>query len=306
MIISIILAITEIIGLFSIGIAASLTGHINENDVDRSSKLILDFLLPLFTFTSIVGGLDVNRFHELWILPFIGLFQVFFFAAAGMVLRFGLRGQYRDKQRTFMHLCAVNNSTFLPIIILRGIWGEAAIANLFLLYLGGAIGVWTVGVGLLGHTSVRQSIRGAIKPNLCAIFVALAAAFAGGKYFIPEVIMKILNSAGSIAVPLMLIMTGASLAQREIIRLTWPVVYITIVRLIILPLITIPILAVLSVSQDIYSVSAIVALMPTAISSVIMTRRYGGDSDYAASAALSTTLCSIATVPAAVWLLFGK
>ncbi|MBN1578331.1 MAG: AEC family transporter [Chitinispirillaceae bacterium] len=306
MTIAIILAVAEIIGLFSIGIAARRLGYIDEKDIDRSSRLVLDFLLPAFTFTSIIKGLDVTRFHELWILPVVGFLQVLFFTVAGLVLRFGLLPAHRDKQRTFLHLCAVNNSTFLPIIILRNIWGDASLANLFLLYLGGAVGVWTIGVGVLGATSLRRSIRGAIKPNLVAIFVAIAVALPGGAVHIPAVIMKILTSAGSVAVPLVLIMTGASLAHRGTLRVTWPIVYITVVRLLLLPLLTIPLLALLPIPKDVYSVAVIVALMPTAISSVIMTRRYGGQPGFAASAALATTVCSIVTVPAAVWFLFGR
>lgn len=306
MILAIILAVTEIIGLFSIGVAARMLGYINENDIDRSSGLVLDFLLPAFTFTSIIRGLDINRFHELWVLPFVGFLQVVFFAAAGMVLRVGLLSADRDRQRTFVHLCAVNNSTFLPVIILRNIWGEASLANLFLLYVGGAVGVWTIGVGLLGATSVRQSIRGVLRPNLVAIFTAITVALSGNAPHIPEVIMNVLSRAGSIAVPMVLIMTGSSLARRKIVKVTWPIVYITIVRLLLLPLLTIPLLALLPIPRDVYSVAVVVALMPTAISSVIMTRRYGGDTDYAASAALSTTVASIATVPPAVWFLFGR
>jgi len=306
MTIAIILAIAEICGLFAIGVAARLLGYIEEKDIDRSSRLVLDFLLPAFTFTSIVKGLDADRFHELWILPMIGFFQVLFFAAAGLWLRFGLLPRNRDKQRTFLHLCAVNNSTFLPVIILRNIGGDASLANLFLLYLGGAIGVWTIGVAVLGATSVKQSIRGAVNPNLAAIFVAAAVALTHGTPHIPAVAMRILDSVGSIAVPLMLVMTGASLAHRRTLKVTWPVVYITLVRLMALPLLTIPLVMILPIAKDVETVAIIVALMPTAITSVIMTRRYGGQPAYAASAALATTVCSIITVPAGVWFLFGR
>ncbi|MBN1309296.1 MAG: AEC family transporter [Chitinispirillaceae bacterium] len=306
MTIAIILAIAEIIGLFAIGIAARLLGYINENDIDRSSRLVIDFLLPAFTFTAIITGLDVSRFHELRILPIIGFLQVLYFTIAGTLLRFGLLRSNRNKQRTFIHLCAVNNSTLLPVIILRNIWGDASLANLFLLYLGGAVGVWTLGVGVLEASSIKQSIKGAFRPNLAAIFIAIAVALTGGSAYIPVVIMKILTTAGSVAVPLMLIMSGASLANRKTLKVTWPIVYITIVRLLLLPLLTVPLLALLPIPEDVYSVAVIVALMPTAISSVIVTRRYGGQPGYAASAALATTVCSIVTVPAAVWFLFGR
>ena len=100
MTIAVILAIAEIIGLFAIGVAARMLGYIDERDIDRFSRLVLDFLLPAFTFTSIIKGLDVGRFNELRMLPIIGFLQVVFFAVAGVALRIGVRHESLDKQRT--------------------------------------------------------------------------------------------------------------------------------------------------------------------------------------------------------------
>ena len=298
------MAIAEIFGLFILGAAARLLGYINEKDIDRSSSLVMDLLLPAFTFTSIIKGLDVTRLHQLWLLPVVGFGQVVVFTLLGIALRPMICRYGSVTKSTFIHLCAVNNSTFLPVIILRNIWGEASIANLFLLYLGGAVGVWTIGVGVLGANSVRQSLKGVLRPNLVAIFIALAVMLPGWKDRIPSLLINVLTSAGSVTVPLMMIMTGASLAKRSMVKVTWPIVWITVARLLILPALTVPLLYLVPLAADVRSVAVIVALMPTAISSVIMARRYGGDPDYAASAALATTVCSIVTVPFAVWLIF--
>lgn len=307
MTLAIILAVAEIFGLFLIGAIARRLGYINDEEIDRSSRLIIDILMPLFTFSSIIKGLDAARLHELWVLPAVGLLQVLLFTAVGLVAQFGISGSYRDKRRTFLHLCAVNNATFLPVIILQNIGGESSIAQLFLLYLGSTIGVWTLGVGLLGGTTIKEAlIKGFVRPNLIAIFCAVAVVLAGGAVHLPSVVMKVFSRAGSIAVPLIMILTGASLAHRGMFKVNWPISYITLVRLIILPLVTILVMRLLPIHKDVYSVSVIVALMPTAISSVIMTRRFGGDPEYAASAALFTTVGSIVTVPIAVWWLLGR
>ena len=304
---AIILAVAEIFGLFLIGAIARRLGYLSNEDIDRSSRLIIDILLPFFTFSSIIKGLDAGRLHELWVLPAVGLLQVLLFTAVGLIAQFGLSGIFRDKRRTFLHLCAVNNSTFLPVIIMQNIGGEASIAHLFLLYLGSTIGVWTLGVGLLGGTTIKEAlIKGLVRPNLVAIFCAVAVTLTGGSAHIPPVVMKVLSSAGSIAIPFIMILTGASLAHRGMLKVNWSITYMTLVRLIVLPLATIPIMRLLPIHKDVYSVAVIVALMPTAISSVIMARRFGGDPEYAASAALFTTVGSILSVPVAVWWLFGR
>ena len=73
MTIAITLAILEVFGLFAIGALARNSGYINDNEIDRWSKFVLDFLFPAYIFHSITSGLEVNRFIELWPLPLIGL-----------------------------------------------------------------------------------------------------------------------------------------------------------------------------------------------------------------------------------------
>lgn len=306
MTLQIVLAIVEIFGLFMIGGAARRLGYISNSEITRWARLVMDFLMPPFMFVSIVNGFDADRLHELWLLPATGFGMVVFFTLAGMVLRFGLRSDDPDTRRTFLHLCTVNNSTFLPTIILSNLWGDAALANLFLLYLGGVMGVWTFGVGMLGGSSIRQTLRNILTPTLFAIFCAVGVSVSGTRELLPELVMSILGRVGSIAVSLMLILTGAALAHRGILKLTWQNIYIAMVRIILLPMVTIPLLWLLPLPEDIYMVAVIVALMPSAISSVIMTRRFGGNSEYAATTALITTTCCMATAPFGVWLLFGR
>ena len=48
----IILSIAEIFGLLCIGAAGRQLRYIDERDIDRWSKLVLDFLYPAFIFSS--------------------------------------------------------------------------------------------------------------------------------------------------------------------------------------------------------------------------------------------------------------
>jgi predicted permease len=77
------------------------------------------------------------------------------------------------------------------------------------------------------------------------------------------------------------------------------------VRLAVVPASTILLLKYLSLPADAFVLSAIVALMPFAVSQTIFTRIFGGDPDFAASYSFFSTLASIITIPIAIWLLFG-
>ena len=308
MTIAITLAILEVFGLFAIGALALNSGYINDNEIDRWSKFVLDFLFPAYIFHSITSGLEVNRFIELWPLPLIGLGLVIYGMLSGILLRFGIFSNSRKIHRTFIHFCAVNNSVYLPIVIIRNVWGESMLANLFLFNLGTTLGVWTIGVGILRTAEKKDilKIRQLLTPNLAAIIIALIVAFSGIYKYFPEVIIRIISAAGSASVPVMLILIGASFAQSSAIRITWAVIYSTIVRLVILPTLAIIVLKALPISPDVFTVAVVVSLMPVAAASVIFTRRFGGSPSFAASTAILSTLATVVTVPIALWLIFGQ
>ncbi len=299
----IVFAILEIFGVFFVGWGARHLKYIDDNDIKRSSRLILDFLFPMLGFSVIVGGFEADRFNTLWPLPFIGLGMIVFGAIMGIVLRLGLRTRDPDIRKTFHHFCAVNNYGFLPIIIIGNLWGEAGVAKLFVMNLGSSVGYWTIGVALLGEADLRKTARKILAPNLIAVLLALAICFSGLKQFVPEIVIKITGNAGGAAVPLMLVLIGASLYPLPRVRNKWDLSYLAVVRLVALPFVIILVLSWLPLAPDVRNLAYIVALMPVTISSPIITRHYGGSPDFAARASVYVTLASMITIPAALFLL---
>ena len=301
----ILLSIAEIFGLLIIGAVSRHLRYIEDRDIDRWSKLVLDFLYPAFIFSSVTAGFQAGWRNELWVLPVIGLGISMGGALLGLGLRYGLRTKNKDMERTFLYFCAVNNYGFLPVVIVQNLWGGTAmLANLFFLTLGSTIATWTVGVGVLGSTNVKQMGRNLLTPTLLATVVAIIMSWLGWNRHIPHVVSHILASAGSASVPMMLVLSGASMFKPAVWRITWQVVYVTLVRLLILPACAIVVLKQIPLSADVYAIAVIIALMPLAVSSVIYTRIFGGEPDYAASSSLVTTIASIVTIPLALWLIF--
>jgi hypothetical protein len=248
-------------------------------------------------------GLNVERFHALLPLPLLGLGMMLFGALCGVPLRKALRNRDPDVARTFHHLCAINNYGFLPIIIVKDLWGDQGLANLFLLNVGSTIGYWTIGVGLLGGGNLRSRLRHVLTPNLVGLVLALALCLTGLVRWVPEVVLRVCGMAGDAAVPIMLVLIGASLYPLPRLKDKWDLAWMTVVRLVLLPALTIGIILLVPLDPAVRHVAVIVALMPASVSSTIVTRCYGGSPDFAARAAVLTTLISMVTIPAALLLL---
>jgi malate permease and related proteins len=116
-------------------------------------------------------------------------------------------------------------------------------------------------------------------------------------------VINVAKLTGDAAVPLILLLIGATLYGSRRVDHLRDLSYLTLLRLVVLPAATILLLRGLPLARETYALAVIVALMPCSSTSPIMTRRYGGSPVYAGHAAFFTTLCSIATVPLLLWLL---
>ena len=296
-------SIFEIFAMFALGGLARRLGYIRDEDLDRLSRFVVDLLFPLLVFHTILEDFEVDRIGELWGLPFVGFGIMALGAGAGFFLRRGVRSADPDLRKTFHHFCAVNNFGFLPMIIVQDFGGAKALALLFFLNLGSNIGYWTVGVTLLGKADLKTTLRNLFSPTLVTLLFSLFLAFTGLKAYVPGVFLNVCGSGGAAAIPIMLVLIGATLSAHLEARDKADLLYLTFVRLVLLPFLTILVLKQLPMPEDVFRVAAVVALMPAAVSSSILTMRYGGSPAFAAQAAVVTTLVSLITVPVALWIL---
>lgn len=297
-------AILEIVGLLGFGMVARKLSYIKDEDVTNWSRFILDLLYPALAFASILRDLDASRLTELWLLPLcgFGIMALGFFA--GMVILPLIAGSSADRRKTFHHLCIMNNYTYLPIIIIGAIWGKAFLPDLFLLSLGSSVGVWTMGIGVLGRARLRDNLRNLLNPNIVAILLGVALCLTGLRNHIPAVIVSIFGAAGNAAVPCAIILTGSSLLTIRFSGEKRLLILSSAMRLFVLPALTIVILKLLPLPYQVYQVSVVVALMPAAVASPLFVRRFGGDAALAAQTLVVTTAISCITVPLAMMLLF--
>ena len=294
-------AIVETCVLFAVGAGALRIGYIGRDDIDRWSRFTFNVFNPCLIFSAIAGGLGRGELSSLWIMPLTG----FLMMAAGAVLGFAmqplLRCRNRERAATFIHICAINNYIFLPLVVVENIYGFGRHAALLMVMnVGSTVGLWTIGVFTL--TGVRRDmLRNAVKQifsvNILAVAAAVAVLFL--KVPVPAAAMKMVRTLGSLTIPLTLILTGAALYRdaRGLFEHKADVAIVSAVRLAVIPGIFIAALKVLPLPRDVYEVCFVVSLMPAAVASALIARIYGGDGEFASQSVVATTLLALATVP---------
>ncbi len=298
-------SITETFLALGFGALLFKKNYISAGEMSRLSTLSLDVFFPILTFSTIVKSFSVDNWQEAVLMPVLGFVLMALGALLGYMLLWGLRNSSTARQRTFHHLCAINNYVLLPLIVVGNLWGERHVALLLLMNVGSTIGFWTIGI--ITFTGIEEGLkkwRNILSWNIYAVLLAVGWVLTGWK--MPLVLTETTTLLGCLAVPFMLILSGAALMQtvNGLLKNPFDAIYFAVIRLFLLPLVIIMLLKLLPLPPEVYQVVFVVALMPAAVSSVLVAREYGGSAEFTGQAIMITTFLSLLTIPLMIaWLL---
>ncbi len=292
-------------------------------------KLIINILIPCLVFTVISDNPALRDPRNIIIPPLAGFASVVVgFLVCIFVARLSprLNGLHTDGQRRSFAFCtAMYNYGYLAIPLIGLLFREYpdTLGVLFVHNMGVEIGFWTLGVMIISGHFGRDWWRQAINPPSVAIVVALAANFITAArpqlesmgmpqwLGVPKFLMMAVESLGQMAIPLSLVLIGATIAD-QLLRAerktpakdrAKTVTLACMLRLCILPLGYLLVMTMVPATDDLKRVVAIEIAMPSAVFGVIMARHYGADSGTALRIILATSFISILTIP--LWISVG-
>ena len=263
-------------------------------------RLNLDVLLPALTFsiaadrlTPAMAGLERGFAGALLGLPLTAVVIVAVGGLLGWVTA-PFTGLNPRSRRTYIFLLAFANCTFLPIPLSYALKGEAGILFVNLYFLGYTLLIWTVGKWVVKGSA---SFRSLLNPNVIALVLGAAIGTSGVR--LPPVLLEVLKMVGSSLIPLGLIYSGAVLAEQKLIlgADTRSLVFMSAIKLVILPLIALAFLSRVRVPEPMASQAILQAAMPCMAQSGIYVAHMGGDVSFASKAAVVTTILCVVSVP---------
>jgi predicted permease len=303
MLLKVVLAIAQTFVFFAVGAAAVKCKYLDSRDVSRLGNFTMDIIFPFCCFASVFQGMQGADPMAVWMPPVLGFGIMAFNGIIGLGLQYGLKNRSESRMKAFRQMAAINNYLFLPLIIVESLYGSQGSACLMLFSVGSAVGFWSVGIWVMSKFGFnKETFRNLITSNLVAVMIAVLLVCC--KVPVPHDVIRIANGIGIIGTPLMLVLTGASLALsgaalfREGRDAAWGVVC----RLLIIPALTVAVLKLIPMPPMVYNVALVIALMPTSCASVIIVGKYGGDVDYSGQQLLLSTLISPATITGFLYL----
>ena len=289
----VLLAIVQTALFFGVGALGVRLKYFDSGDVTKLGNFTMDVIFPFCGFASVFRGMAGADPMAVWLPPVLAFSIMAFNALLGLGLQFGLKNRSEARLKAFRQMAAINNYLFLPLIIVESLYGAAGSGCLMLFSVGSTVGFWTVGIWVMSGFGVnRESLGNLFTSNLVAIL--LAAVLVIFQVPLPAAAVNMAEAIGRLGTPLMLVLTGASLALSgaKLFREGRDALWGVLCRLLIIPAFTVAGLKLLPMPAMVRNVALILALMPTSCASVIVVGRYGGDVDYSGQQLLISTLVS--------------
>lgn len=313
---SIFFRLLSIFLMMAIGWLARRRGLINSDTTRHLSKMLTYFFYPALIFTSMTSHFSTQSLAANWQLP-AGAFLIMLIGfGIGLLVERLLTDPHSKQGHAFLFACTINNYSFLPLPLVLMLWGEPGVAGLIFSALGPELAVWTLGIYALSGRKLRiESLRQLLNPPLLTMVASLCIVFLrdqlppglsaiGVRPAIAELkaaVFAALTLLGGATIPMAMVVAGSRMADLRPHHLFSRIqAALAVLRLVIIPAIAFGLMALLPLTLDTRRILVMVAIMPVAVTSVVLSELYDGDSDFAASSVFITHLACLITVP--LWL----
>ncbi|MCD6458009.1 MAG: AEC family transporter [Thermoproteales archaeon] len=265
-------------------------GKASERFSKDFSRLILYIFLPALLFDSIYTKSLGGEFGELLTLTLVGTASVFYFLAVSKLF-------FKNRFELSMTLFYAN-SGYLPIPLAISFWGVEAVP---------LIGFYIIGNNLTSNILIpllsARDLKGGLErlKNFPPIYAALLGLIlAVAKIEIPGIVLKAASTIGDLAPTLALIVLGVDIASSGSFDLDGVKVYL--IRQVFS--IFLPFLAFIIGLRDLaFYIVILEALMPPAVSNIILAQEYDIKPEKVARVVLTATiLATLVTIPFLIFL----
>jgi malate permease and related proteins len=295
------------------GVLARRCRLLDTTGTRQISLLVTNILYPALIYASLVQTFTLSSLAANWTLPAGTVMIMLTGFAIGALAAWLVPFTSDREQRAFRFQCTINNYVFLAMPLVQIYWGPDAVALLVFSSAGSEISVWTLGViALTGHRFEWRTFRHLVSMPMGAILAAVLTlalvqvtgwhSAAGGTLDdLRQALLAALDIVGKGTVPLAMIVAGSRMADLQP-RHLWrtPQVAVIALRLAVIPAAALALLHWLPFAAMPRHVLTVVAVMPSAIASVMLSEIYDADGDFAAAAVLLTHVVALLSIP--LWL----
>lgn len=294
----------QLVLMVSVGIFAYRV-HIVSGDFDKQlTSFVMKIALPCMIVKSMMGAFSWEELKNCGRLVVIALIiWAVTFALGQLVYRLmGKSASGRIMRFSMMY----TNFTFVGIPVMETLYGELSVFYFVVFLVPYRMIYYSSAEPLLSPPGMvrrertwGERLKGWFSPPVAAVFVGLVLYVT--QIRLPAPVAGVINSLGSCASPLGMVLCGISLGKYEFKKLLRPrYFFLPLVRNLLLPALFLGLALLAGLEKELAQVVVIFTALPVASLLAAFTIQYDPDQEsqfQAAAAVLLSTLCSAVTIP---------
>lgn len=286
----------------AIGYVLARRGSLSGEFARMGSRLALN----VFMFATIVGSAMSSAgkmtSHDL----FVAIGVCFVTAVLCYIIGFSVTRPFakNDTAAVSELLISAPNMMFIGVPVVQVMYGPQAVLYLALSCLPFNILIYTYGViRLKGTKSGSFDMRELITPPLIATFVAVFLLLF--RIELPGILTQLIDTMSAATMPFSMVVIGASLGTLNVMGILSDVrIYaVSVIRLILSPILVYLILSLFIKDTVLLGSMTVYSACPTGIVVSILAMKYDRTAIYASKGVLMTTVLSMLTIPAIIYIL---
>ncbi|MBN1638998.1 MAG: AEC family transporter [Ignavibacteriales bacterium] len=269
------------------------------------SPVVLSVSLPCLVFTTIITRFDPIKNPTWYLMPIWWFGFAILLAILAIILRYLANTGIRKE---FYVSLIYPNSTFLPLVIIPTLFGKdtTMLTDLFIFNMLSASFLFST-YFIFYKTQEKSKINfkkifnGVLIGTLLAIILKVTET----SVYVPNLVLRITESLGSLAIPLIMILIGGNISvdyqKREKIDIVSIIKFI-FVKNILFPTITFFLLLWIRPPLNIAFLIFLISALPPVTAIPIFVQRVSGNASAASHFLIASFIFSLITVPIAIML----
>lgn len=280
---------------------------VDEPFIKTLNKFNYKVTLPVLLFRDIAQ----SDFYSVWDTKYVLFcFLVTLFCIVMIWFLAGLCFKNKALLGEFVQASYRSSAAVLGVAFIQNIYGNSGMAPLMII---GTVPLYNVAAvlvlsftgphaGGLNKQAFQKSLIGiATNPIILSIFLGMAVSAC--QITFPVMLTKTIGNIASLATPLALIALGAGFKGRKAIKLIKPTMIVTALKLVVLPLLFLPLAIALGFRNEMLVALLVMLGAPTTPSCYIMAKNLGHEGVLTSGAVVATTFFSSVTLTAALFVL---
>ncbi len=284
--------------LISIGFVIKKLGVVSDAGQKVMSSLIINLILPANIIHAFIGDLGVTgELMRSCVFAFLMSVVIQILAIFGSRVLFRRWPRQRQNVLAFGLICS--NSSFVGLPVAESLYGPLGVLYTSMFQIPQRFTMWTSGLALFTDVSRKDAFKKLVKhPCILAIVIGFVLMIAPFK--LPYLADNTISLISRCTTPMSMLTIGCVLAGADLkTTFSKTVLYHTLWRLILCPLIAYLVLLPFPVDNVLRAVVVVMTAMPVGSTTTILAERYDCDAPFATQITFVSTLFSIITIP--VW-----